>query len=292
MAKKEYVIHTIEELLDTIREIKFASDSMERALWFRGHADRDWDLIPSIQRDLAINSEEERMLTNEFRVRTSQVKPDAPDREDYSSWMSLMQHYGLATRLLDWTKSPLIALFFAVENAYTPDGKDACLWVLRPEVLNKHQIDSNKVFPIDSITVEEMLRRAFKDPYRPSGREDEEEWLRQEQWGIRGKDKIVACYSVEHDLRMYSQQACFTAHDTQLPLTEFAARYAEEFPEEPALLTKLLIPDNCKLQLIRDLKLLGITVSFVYPDMSHISRDVWWDVIGKVKNADYHTKLK
>lgn len=103
----EKVINTIDELLNCVNEL-IRSQGLQ--LWYRGVENTGWDLLPSIQRSKQriLN---ERYLTNDFYIKASQVLATCPDKKNYAAWMSIMQHYGLPTRLLDWSSSPLISVF-------------------------------------------------------------------------------------------------------------------------------------------------------------------------------------
>lgn len=101
----------------------------DRGRWvFRGHSDSEFKLIPSVGRSPHLKKSTEAYelsLFNMFcREAVSHLRTVPSD--DWE-WLSIAQHHGLPTRLLDWTANPLVALYFAVES--NPD-KDGALFAL------------------------------------------------------------------------------------------------------------------------------------------------------------------
>lgn len=87
--------------------------------------------VRSPELDDLIHRSEQRMMRI-FVDRASELGiPDLPARDDRLAWWELMQHHGTPTRLLDWTRSPFVALWFAMEKA--PDDEDSALWVFDTE---------------------------------------------------------------------------------------------------------------------------------------------------------------
>ena len=81
--------------------------------WFRGQADHTWIPQPKLTRfDIDWNTEKH--LTQDFQVLGASLLADVDQRSDI---YFLEQHYGMPTRLLDWSQNPLVGLYFAVSNS-------------------------------------------------------------------------------------------------------------------------------------------------------------------------------
>jgi len=100
---------------------------------FRGQPDASQVPSTSIERAAArlqydrgdLYTLEERML-REARRRARQYVPHVPEQDDALGWLALLRHHGAPTRLLDFSKSFYVAVWFAIEGA---DG-DAAVWAV------------------------------------------------------------------------------------------------------------------------------------------------------------------
>ena len=99
---------------------------------FRGQADAGWVLNNAIERTAFIRFRKriEEDFVSEFQrgARNYLSKDETP--EHLIEWLALMQHHGAPTRLLDLTRSPYIAAYFAFEFSLANDGQNIAVWAV------------------------------------------------------------------------------------------------------------------------------------------------------------------
>ena len=122
-------IGSLSEYTEKIEKFLSSSNALNSTthFWFRGQSKKLWNLAPTLYRGW-INIEREREILRDFKLKAGNFLEKEPTSD--LEWLFVMQHYGMPTRLLDWTESHLLALYFAV-NEYS-NNSDACVWVLDP----------------------------------------------------------------------------------------------------------------------------------------------------------------
>lgn len=270
-----------EYLNEIIRITQHDNQGHTHFQWYRGHADKEWKLIPKVQRNFEGSEEElfrkERYYTNDFQARASVFKSPVLPIDEYAGWLTLMQHYGLPTRLLDWSRSPLVALYFAVSDKSQCD-KDGCVWMLTPGKLNESQhlenpsiIDEKKydnvyIYNTKHKTIATMIYPAFRRWNFSDLSEDMTPEDKKFDYHFRKlKDKIVACYPTESDSRVYNQFSAFTVHNSIKKLTDIC---------DNSTLLRITIPHEYKDNLRYELFVCGITQSYIYPDLEHLAKEI------------------
>lgn len=126
---KKYKTIEIKSLAEFINEMEIRQNDPNRIILFRGQ-NTDKALIPKIARHHFIKSREvdEKRMFNEFKLL---ARPFL--HQEFLSeieWLTVAQHHGLPTRLLDWTENPLTVLFFATAKKPKNEEPHSVVWVI------------------------------------------------------------------------------------------------------------------------------------------------------------------
>lgn len=238
------ITKTISSIQDLIAALDTDNTGYPGPIWYRGQAESEWSLVPGYFRLLDAPSES--TLIKRFKQNASMLIDKTPKAS--FDWLFLMQHYGVPTRLLDWSESPLVALYFSVEDYSRHPDADAALWALRPSELNKNAgiNDADEAYFIPSFEDSELENYSV-------------EILAQNS---RNKLKPLATIATRNNPRIQAQHGVFTIHHHD--------HVAVEAVGDSMHVIKYVIPNEHKAAISKQLCLLGFTKFQLFPELASI----------------------
>lgn len=228
--------------------------------WFRGHARVHEELAPKLLREKYIvdYASHELSLIEAFKRVAPALDTNVPNQDDNIAWLFLMQHHGVSTRLLDWTKSALIALYFVVVEHETEDGE---LWVMYPISLNN--LSGIPGIPLrNNPVLNYFVEEPFENPAI----------LRSLFSLSQSPDKPIAIEPQMNFPRIMAQLSKFTIH----PISD-KANLINTLLTDGKYLVRYIVPSESKSKLRRDLATLGITQVSLFPSLDSLGRDIIFD---------------
>ncbi|MEX3976701.1 FRG domain-containing protein [Paraburkholderia caribensis] len=252
---------------------------------FRGQADPSWRLETTLERAARFwywyfeKEEREQSFLWQFRSQAHLYQPILPREECLLDWLSLLQHFGGPTRLLDFTYSFYVATYFALERARS----DVVVWAINTHVIDDDLQDdiAGKRLPSDFVGYSKMRIGVAEAALRQTG---------------EPKIGVVHLVPAWFNQRISVQQGCFLfplslKHSFEANLVKslspnhemFKARWTEAesstfetWKPDPAVSAiKIILPTraaNVRNEIWGDLRRMNVTTVSLFPDLGGLAR--------------------
>lgn len=219
---------------------------------FRGLSDSAYRLETTLIRLGGQYAELERHMLRNFK---KYAHRSVVERDSLWHWLSVAQHYGLPTRVLDWTYSPFIAMHFATANIDKFDT-DGVIWAVN--YVKAHEMLPGKIKKklekegANVLTVELLLEEINSLDELDSLAEDNSIAIFFEPPSI--DDRIVNQYAF-----------CSVMPDPRMVLDDWLEAY-------PRIARKIIIPASLKWEIRDKLDQANVNERVLFPGLDGLSR--------------------
>jgi hypothetical protein len=262
---------TIEERrLTSWREITDAADYLAGHSWvFRGHERAEWTLETTLEREFGKDLDVEQQMLWHFVRRAPRLLSShlVPTDGDTAAWLGLIQHYGGPTRLLDVTRSPYVALFFAYESF---GDSDRALWAIdygwcmsecARMIARAERIAHGEAFErVSAAQAQLVFSLVHRQPF-PDAR-------------LVSFQQFTGVFPLDPwkpDARQSAQQGMFLCK-ANLQLTFIANLSIYESAAKPVY--QFVLPAALRSEVLERLAVMNVTAATLFPDLTGLARSL------------------
>jgi hypothetical protein len=253
----------ISKIIKRIDSFQKATNSSRYELFFRGQKAND-KLIPRLLRDEYASYKENHLYCDSWVMGNNEFI------NSRNSWeiLAKMQHYGIPTRLLDWTGSLIAGIYFSISDCI--DCKSRCkgsnpkregcrgnptLWVLNSRIMHQDCYPELRVLSF-TIGIDDISD--YSDVFIK---------LKNKDWPYRKAPIFLEVPWTNN--RITSQRGYFTFHSDD---EDNPTRALEEVLKDSKSLLRIEIDPELKNELVDEYRVMGISEFDIYPDLSSIGR--------------------
>lgn len=281
-------IHSIQEYIDIIEKLKknytysapisgnplFGYQTLTPKFIYRGHGNhKEYDLLPGIFRWRNVSegystteySQMEYNVLTDFISEACRFIKDVPSG-DIPAWLEIAQHFGVPTRLLDFTQNPLVALYFACSDL---QNTQASVWIINEPVYNSIFFGELPIvqaaksqFFVSKIVTDEIVQQDYLQHnndnyiqypwiYKPYYREERME-LQSSIFMLWGANRQKLTDFMQPNFYMSTSDSIENA--------------------ATGVIGSILIPGDKKQNIMKQLNLCGINEKFIYPGLDGVGR--------------------
>ncbi|MDP4269878.1 MAG: FRG domain-containing protein [Bacteroidota bacterium] len=290
MEKKEHHLY-LETTLENWTDIFRLNQRFLSKFIYRGQANEKWKLSTSLERqierlfpnlyDKYTIPEHERLMLKEFQWKYPLYSSQYPESKDFVEWLTIMQHYGATTRLLDFSYSIFIAMHMAVAE----NGESGAIWAINKipldfaifkQYIEKFNVNSASHDKLVQFTLEQansLIERGFEKDIEKqlliiSPKTCNERLSRQQGLFIMPSD--IKC----------SFDDCLVSYlDSTEPLKikfENLIEYSvgAKYRQEDISLIKIIIPKENNFEIVKSLRAMNITTEILFPGLDGLAKSL------------------
>lgn len=252
----------------------------EMCYWiFRGQTDSEWNLTTTLERAAAYSAcdqrnipQVEKYILKQFQRRANQYLHELPESDRLFEWLSLIQHHGGPTRLLDFTHSFYVSCYFALERT----TKEAAIYCLNTPLLQSKAIEreQGRSPKIEfNINTPEYCDVAIADGVRSPLVMISEPFSMNERLSAQ-----QGLFAIPFEVQQtFEYNLSLTLHPLlkQLPETIILKSIDKDLLNANCALFKLRLPRDIHFEIKRDLAKMNINAATLFPGLDGFARSLF-----------------